>query len=63
MVVDGFLMDLHPVTNDEFAAFVAATGHVTVAERAPDPADYPGADPPCSSRRQRSSPRPPGRCR
>jgi formylglycine-generating enzyme len=43
--VDGFYLDAGPVTNDEFALFVAATGHVTVAERAPDPADYPGADP------------------
>lgn len=30
------------VTNDEFAAFVAATGYVTTAERALDPAAYPG---------------------
>lgn len=37
--------DVHPVTNAEFAHFVAETGHVTVAERAPDPADFPGADP------------------
>lgn len=43
--VDGFWMDAHAVTNDEFARFVAATGHVTVAERTPDPADYPGAKP------------------
>ncbi len=43
--VDGFWMDEHPVTNLEFQRFVRATGHVTVAERAPDPADYPGADP------------------
>ncbi|WP_026932031.1 formylglycine-generating enzyme family protein [Glycomyces tenuis] len=43
--VDGFYIDPHPVTNDEFTAFVAATGHTTQAELAPDPADYPGADP------------------
>lgn len=43
--VDGFWMDRTPVTNAQFAAFVAATGHVTTAELSPDPADYPGADP------------------
>lgn len=40
-----FRIDRHEVTNDQFAAFVAATGYVTVAERAPDPADFPGLDP------------------
>jgi sulfatase modifying factor 1 len=34
--VDAFWMDEHPVTNAEFARFVAATGYVTTAERAPD---------------------------
>src|SRR4029450_12917729 len=43
--VDGFWIDAHPVTNAEFRRFVKATGHVTVAERPPDPADYPDADP------------------
>ena len=43
--VDGFWMDEHPVTVAEFRRFVKATGHVTVAEQAPDPADYPDADP------------------
>src|SRR6187549_265739 len=38
-------MDVHTVTNDEFARFVAATGHVTLAERPADPAQYPGAKP------------------
>jgi formylglycine-generating enzyme required for sulfatase activity len=42
--VDGFWMDATAVTNAQFAAFVAATGHVTVAERPLDPAQYPGAD-------------------
>jgi sulfatase modifying factor 1 len=39
-----FWMDAVPVTNGQFAQFVAATGHVTFAEIAPDPADYPGMD-------------------
>lgn len=34
--VNGFWMDEHPVTNAEFARFVAATAYVTTAERAPD---------------------------
>ncbi len=34
--VDGFWMDATEVTNAHFAAFVAATGYVTTAERAPD---------------------------
>ena len=45
VIVDGFWMDATPVTNRQFAAFVAATGHVTMAERKPDPKDYPGALP------------------
>lgn len=40
--VDSFRIDETPVTNAQFAAFVAATGHVTFAEVAPDPRDYPG---------------------
>jgi formylglycine-generating enzyme required for sulfatase activity len=43
--VSGFWIDRTPVTNRMFAAFVEATGHVTLAEQAPDPADYPGALP------------------
>jgi formylglycine-generating enzyme len=43
--VNGFFIDPCPVTNRQFAAFVAATGYRTVAERVPDPADYPGALP------------------
>jgi formylglycine-generating enzyme required for sulfatase activity len=43
--VDGFHIDPYPVTNRQFAAFVAATGYRTVAEHRPDPADYPGALP------------------
>jgi formylglycine-generating enzyme len=40
--VGGFWMDRHPVTNAAFTRFVEATGYVTLAERALDPADYPG---------------------
>jgi len=43
--VDGFYMDKTDVTNAEFAAFVKATGYVTVAERTPRPEDFPGAPP------------------
>ena len=40
-----FEMDETTVTNRQFAAFVAATGYVTVAERPLDPAVYPNAAP------------------
>lgn len=40
--VDSFWIDETPVTNAQFAAFVAATGHVTFAETPPNPDDYPG---------------------
>ena len=43
--VAGFWMDETPVTNHEFASFVAATGYVTLAEVAPRAQDYPGAPP------------------
>jgi formylglycine-generating enzyme len=43
--VDGFWIDRHLVTNREFGRFVEASGHLTLAERAPNAADYPGADP------------------
>jgi formylglycine-generating enzyme required for sulfatase activity len=45
VTVDGFWMDRRLVTNEQFARFVEATGHVTFAELPPDPADYPGALP------------------
>jgi len=45
ITVGDFWMDETPVTNRQFAAFVAATGHVTQAEIAPDPRDYPGMHP------------------
>ena len=43
--VSGFWMATTAVTNAEFARFVAATGYLTLAERDPDPAMYPGALP------------------
>lgn len=42
--VDTFWIDPTPVTNRDFARFVRETGRLTTAERAPDPALYPGAD-------------------
>jgi hypothetical protein len=41
-VVPDLWVDEHPVTNAEFRRFVKATGHLTVAERPPDPRDFPG---------------------
>ncbi len=43
VTVDGFGIDTMPVTNQDFAEFITATGHLTVAERPLDPADFPGA--------------------
>ena len=43
--VAAFAVERHPVTNAQFAEFVADTGYVTVAEQTPDPALYPGAAP------------------
>jgi formylglycine-generating enzyme len=43
--VDGFWIDTGPVTVAEFRKFAKQTGYVTTAERSPDPADYPDADP------------------
>ena len=43
--VDGYWIDRTPVTNDQFARFVKATGYLTIAERLPDPKNYPGVDP------------------
>jgi formylglycine-generating enzyme required for sulfatase activity len=40
--VSGFWIDPTTVTNAQYAAFVAATGYMTVAERPLDPAEYPG---------------------
>lgn len=41
--VGAFRMEATAVTNAQYAAFAAATGYVTVAERPLDPALYPGA--------------------
>ena len=43
--LDGFWIDASPVTNAQFRRFVRDTGHVTFAEVAPEPKDYPGALP------------------
>ena len=43
--VEPFWIDETPVTNAQFARFVAKTGHLTLAERPPDPVLYPGMDP------------------
>ncbi len=45
VTVSGFWIDEYAVTNRQFAAFAAATGYRTVAERPLNPADYPGALP------------------
>jgi len=45
VAVDSFWIDETPVTNADFARFVGETGHVTLAEIAPDPRDYPDALP------------------
>jgi formylglycine-generating enzyme required for sulfatase activity len=43
VAVDGFWIDRHAVTNEQFKRFIVATGYQTVAERPLNPADYPGA--------------------
>jgi len=45
VTVGAFWIEKHPVTVEQFERFVSATGHVTVAERVPDPRDYPARDP------------------
>jgi formylglycine-generating enzyme len=45
VTVSGFWMDRTEVTNRQFAKFVAETGYVTIAERKPDPKDFPDAPP------------------
>ena len=43
--VDSFWMDRTEVTNRQFASFVSATGHITVAERVPQAEQFPDAPP------------------
>lgn len=45
VAVDGFWMDVGPVTNAQFARFIEDTGHKTFCEIAPSADDYPDADP------------------
>ena len=45
VTVDRFWIDEHQVTVAEFRRFVKATAYVTVAERAPEPEQFPDADP------------------
>jgi sulfatase modifying factor 1 len=45
VAVGGFWMDRFQVTNERFKRFVKETGHLTVAQRPPNPAHYPGAKP------------------
>ncbi len=45
VTVDGFWMDSCTVTNEQWQHFVDQTHYVTLAERAPNPEDYPGAQP------------------
>src|SRR5688572_1304913 len=42
VTVGGFWMDATEVTNEQFEAFVKATGYKTIAERQPDPQQFPG---------------------
>ncbi len=45
VTVDGFWMDIYPVTNAHYTKFVKETGYVTYSEVPPDPKDWPGAKP------------------
>src|SRR4030095_13312451 len=42
VTVDGFWMDKTEVTNEQFEKFTRAKGYVTIAERKPNPKDFPG---------------------
>lgn len=43
--LDEYWIDKTEVTNAAFARFVKATGYVTIAEREPDPKEFPGVKP------------------
>jgi formylglycine-generating enzyme required for sulfatase activity len=45
VAVSPFFIDVHELTNAEFAQFIQATGHVTVAEQAPTREEFPDAPP------------------
>ena len=45
VALGAFAIDRGPVTVARFEEFVAETGYVTLADRPPDPAEYPDADP------------------
>ena len=45
VTVHGFWMDKTEVSNEQFEKFVRATHFVTIAERKPDPKDFPDASP------------------
>ena len=47
VAVNAFLIDRYAVTNADFARFAAATGYVTLAERAPAPKTIPARDRSC----------------
>jgi sulfatase modifying factor 1 len=42
VALDGFWIDRTEVTNAQYAEFAKETGYVTVAERKPDPKEFPG---------------------
>jgi formylglycine-generating enzyme required for sulfatase activity len=45
VAIVGFWMDVTPVTNAQFARFIAETNYTTIAERKPKAEDYPNAPP------------------
>ena len=54
VAVSGFWIDRYPVTNEQFARFVAETSYLTLAERPLNPADFPGAPLKISFRTEKS---------